>query len=334
MSNMTLEELKRQNDAAEPEDTVTPQVTEELEEDELAAEETEETEGDAELPDDDAEETEVEAWMQSDSQESHDSVPLTAHTKLRSKLKAKIGDRDDEITALRAELEAFKHNQSAPQQVATKRPTREDFDYDDDKYDAALDAYYMAQMDSKLGSVAQKTQQSEQQNRVMQQTEESVGQHYQRAEKLIKDSGITPDIYQAADRSFREVIESVLPGMGDNVTEALIARIGNGSEKVLFAFGRSTERKNELAKALRDDPTGIQAAILLGRKAAEFEMPGKKKTRAPAPAPRAEGGEGGIITSNSKLAKKYAAAEKSGDLQAAFNARREARKAGIDVSKW
>jgi len=282
-------------------------------------------------------EPEVDQWMQTDEQASEgQQVSVAVLAKTRSKLKGKIGERDEEIERLKQENEALKSGQTqtpASAEQLPPRPKREDFDFDDDKYDAAIDAWQDKRMDLKL---AQGQQVSERKGQAATQREnlnQAVDQHYERAEKLTKDSGITDEVYQQADRAVRSVIESIRPGEGDLIADQLIATVGEGSEKAMFWIGRNKQASEQLQASLVADPSGMRAIAFISKKAAELSAPKQRSSRAPKPAANAQGD---ASTSSNALAlqRKYDEAHKAKNGQAAYDLKQQAKKAGHDVSKW
>lgn len=122
-------------------------------------------------------------------------------------------------------------------------------------------------------------------------------------------------------------------GIGDAIVDSLIASLGKGSEKVMYNLGVNKARLGELQQRFEEDPTGVKASIYLGQLNAELSSPRKKTTSAPAPAPQVNGDKAEKADVKA-LRKEYQNADKRGDLQARFNARRKARQAGIDTTNW
>lgn len=334
----TLEELRAENATEQTPAAAAPQaVVEEVETE--AAGGTEGEEGEAEgLEHQEGQQAEPEDWMKSDDQESQgagkkftDGDIGAAKAKLRAKLEKQ---HQSELDELRAQLEA-QRNQSVPQPSA--RPKREDF-YEHDDPD---EAYTEALMEWKLDSaVAQKTasnQQYEQKRKQLeaqQKISSNVDKHYERAAVLAAASGITPELYQSADHRVRSAVEGVFPGGGgENVTNALISSLGEGSEKVFYKLGVSQAHLKELTTKLAEDPGGIQASIYLGRLSAELTAPTRKKSNTPAPATNVQG-DANTTDLGKGFHRKYLEARKSGDAQKAFSIRREARSKNINVDSW
>jgi hypothetical protein len=321
----TLEELKAENAAeeqaqAQPEAIEAPEATDELEAVEPEAEGQTEEAGDAET---------VEAWEAEDDPASKDGDKKFSDSDIaavRRKLKARLNEKDEELERLKAEVQALKQGTQRPAQEAGKVPTLEDYDYDQGKYAAAMQAWV-------IGQVANVTKTQETQSRQAQQLQalqSQVESHYERAAKLVKERTIDPDLYGAADKSFRQTIEAALPGQGDLVSDQLIARLGEGSEKVTFYLGRNATEREILKAKLMEDPSGLSASMHLGRLLAKVSMPVQKTTKAPAPAARAEGGESSSANATN-LKRKY---EKATDVQDRIDIKRQAKRAGFDVSNW
>lgn len=336
--SQTLEELREENAAAEAANAPVPQTGAD-EADDTAAEGTNTTDDLAEGAEgEEGQSAEPEDWMKGDDQESQETGKKftdgdigAAKAKLRAKLEKQ---HQSELDELRAQLEA-QRAAAAPQPAG--RPKRDDF-YDHDDPD---DAYAEALMEWKLSTaVAQKTaqnQQYEQQRKQLearQKIDSSVEQHYERAAVLAAASGISPDLYQSADRKVREAIQGVFGGeSGEHVTNALIANIGEGSEKVMYKLGVSPKALAELTSKLRDDPNGLQAAIYLGKLSAEITSPARKTSNTPAPATNVQG-DANTTDVGKGLHRKYLEAHKRGDTQAAFDIRSEAKAKKVNINSW
>lgn len=338
----TLEELKAENAAAEEEANSIPQVEEEKTE---TAEEETETDESGQIAESEQEETgeeTSEAWMQSDEQTSQEkdaeksftgSDIAAAKHKLRSKLEKR---HDGEVEKLRTEIKRLKDQGSTEQQIQIPpRPKIEDFNYDEEAHQVAIDKWGDARLEAKVKQVTTGQQQTVRHQQDVEAFNRTIDQHYERAGKLAEESGITAEVYQQSDLVVRSAIEQAMPDQGDLVTEQLIATLGEGSEKVMYYLGRNKNELNALQSALLADPSGMKAIFLLGRISSKINSPQKRTSRAPKPATQIRGDEGASLSADGKTLKKaYQAADKSGDAQARFNARREARKAGIDVSNW
>lgn len=334
---LTLDELKREN---EEEEANAEEETANLEADDKAKSEEEEaldTDNPAEDDPEEGDETKIEPWMQGDEQTSQDQqVPVAKHAQMRSKLKGKIGERDEEIERLKTENEALRSG-SVQKPVETDqvapRPKREDFDYDDDKYDEAVDAWNDARLDARITKSQHTSSEKTRVAEKRQALDKAVDQHYERAAKLAEDSGISAEVYQQSDLTVRTMIERIMPGRGDGVTDHLISSLGEGSEKVMYHLGRNQAARDQLQSALLDDPTGMKAIALLGRKSAELSPPGNKQSRARKPAADVNGDEHAGSQAK-KLKKEYQSAHKSGNTQGAYNARKQAKKLKLDISDW
>ena len=329
LEHKTLEELKRENEAEE-----NTQVEPEAEIDEVEDELPDDVE--AEADDDDEGEEEQPAWMSedSDSQPSEKLFTGSDIAAAKRKLKGKLEEKTNEVEELRQKVEllqqSLQQRSAQPAVNAYQKPTRDMF-LDSDDPD---EAYVEALTDWKLSTKAAQSQQYMRQQQRQQAVEQAQNRHYEAAAKLITDHGISEDVYRQADAQFKRGLDAVRSGAGELIANELIAQMGEGSEKVTFMLGRNPQKMAQLQQALMEDPNGIKASILLGRMQAEVNTSGRKATRqTPPPAKRVQGDAGGSSQSN-KLKKQYQQAHKRGDAQGAFNARRAARQAGVDVSDW
>ncbi len=121
--------------------------------------------------------------------------------------------------------------------------------------------------------------------------------------------------------------------IGNEITTALIASMGEGSEKVFYNLGRNPKKLAELQLALQQDPNGLKAMVLLGKMSASFNAPIKKKSLAPAPAANASGDKQ-VSKTEKSFKRAYENAHKSGNTQKAFNLKSEAKAAGLDTKNW
>lgn len=336
----TLEQLKAENAAREATQAPNPQddageVNDEAANVDEPIEQTAESdEGESDT------QAEAEDWAKGDDQESQgagkkftDQDVAAAKNKLRAKLDRQ---HQSEIEKLQLQLEEEKRrNQQVPQ--IGEKPKLEQF-YDQDNPE---EAFAEALVDWKLKASAAQQQVSHQQYEhqrkaleLQRRVEESVEQHYGRAEKLAEASGIAPELYQSADFNVRQAIESVFPGGGgEAVTNALIASLGEGSEKVFYNLGVNQARRNELVNLLKEEPSGLRASVFLGKLAAELSAPQRKKSNAPAPATQVKG-DRPTTEAGRALHKKYQDASKSGDIGLAVRLKREAKKAGVSTQSW
>jgi hypothetical protein len=274
------------------------------------------------------EEVEEELWQKEDVEEAQ-QVPLSALMKQKKKLKGQIGERDAELERLRAEVEELK-NSKTPQTL--KRPRVADFD-DDEEYETALDEYEEKKATTNYTSYESVKDKERQQQKNRDALDLAVTEHYERADKLVTDNGIKPEIYQKADTNVRQAIEAVLPRAGDAVANHLIATMGEGSEKAVYYLGRNKVALQKLKAKLQEDPSGIKAAMYLGRIDGKLKGQTNQNSRAPKPAANLKGDE--QVTGNlSNLQRKYKKAHAEGKGQVAFNLKRQAKKGGADVTKW
>jgi hypothetical protein len=149
----------------------------------------------------------------------------------------------------------------------------------------------------------------------------------------LESSGITPDAFKASDQKIREAVESIRPKQGDGIVDQFISRLGEGSEKVMFRLGRSKALLGEFIGLLANDPSGLDAATFLGEQKVILLNTGKRKSGAPVPDTQLNGDE----TAGQKekiLKKRYQEAHKKGNGQEAWNAKRQAKAAGVNTSGW
>ena len=257
---ITLDELKAENAAIEAKANNAPiEDNQEAIKDEYVEveEEIKADEGEATPEDEGGEKPELEDWqLTEDTETSEDDqksgfVPNHEAAKRRKQaraLKGELNDTKDENEELKARIAALESGKQQPQAEASAKPlvkpTREQFDYDDDAYDEAIEKYYDDKFDQKLNSHStnanQKSQQEAQQEALNKAKQKSLDDHYERAAKLVSQGKVTEESFKGADKVVRMTLESMYPGQGDSSTDALIStldNLGEGSEKVMYQLG-------------------------------------------------------------------------------------------------
>ena len=352
----SLEELKELNRAEEEKESeqannqvATDKIPKKLKTDEKPEAETEEDEDLSDDEDEDDESTEGEDWMQSDeqtSEEEDDEEEVEAKftdgdvAAVRRKLKGKLQKERDEKEILAEENARLKaqlagksegnQEQMAQAPAKNRMPRLADFAYNEDRHEEAMANWIQQNAVAASQRGSSENSQAEAQAKAAEKTEKAVDDHYLRVNELVKKSNIAPEVYTAADTSVRQIVESVVPNGGDVITDGIIARLGSGSEKVIFNLGRNKVKREQFHKLLVEDPSGIAAAMMLGE--LKTSLLGGKSRGSNAPKPSGQlNGDGGGSTSTSKLKRQY---EKAGDVQTRFNLKREAKNKGIDVSGW
>lgn len=339
--SQTLEELREENAAAEAANAPVPQP-EAVEAEEVAAAGTNTTDDLAEGDEgEEGQQAEPEDWMKGDDQESQEADTerkftsrdiKAAKTAVRAKYERQ---HQSELDKMRAELEELR-NKSVVQQPADK-PKREQFYDHDDPDEAFLEALADWRVSERIAKEQAGKQQYERQRQQLeahQKISSSVDQHYERAAELAAASGISPELYKAADLRVREAIEGVYgDGGGEHVTNKLIARLGEGSEKVMYKLGVSPKCLAELTAKMREDPEGLQALFYLGKLSAELSAPARKRSNTPAPATSVQG-DANTTDLSRTLLRRYQEAHKRGDTQAAYDIRSEAKGKNINVKSW
>lgn len=312
---------------------------------EIEAQDLDETEGaDAAA---DGEEEEDLTWMQDgepDPSEVVDgevdgaavnTVPEIKHIAIKQKLKGKLKDEKAENETLKArilELEAG-GGQTAPAALEKPvRPRRDAFE-NDAAYEDALDIYDedLIQFIPKVATV--KADDTAKLQARYDTVQTAVDSHLDRAAKLIDKHSIDPDVYHAAQNNVKQIIGLIKPGGEEHIFNEYVERLGEGSEKVMFHIGNNKKQLNEFERLFRSDPSGLSAAMFLAEKKREIAGLKNTSSRAPKPAANLKGGE--VPKVNATAAeKKYKAAHKKGQNQEAFNIKRQAKAAGVDVSSW
>lgn len=286
----------------------------------------------------------IESWMQTEEAETSDDdqtsgfVPDAKAANRRKKakaLKSLVKEQDTELETLRKQVEALSSPQQPQAPMADTTPQLPDDLYDDEamrKYHNDMIAF------NKNGfnqyKVDNERQVQEQQAQAQQQAmEKNLGDHYERAQKLIDDGKITTESYQSADKNVRLALNGVSNGNGDNLANQLISalnNLGQDSEKVMYQLGVNPAKLQKLQNLLSNDPAGLSAMAYLGGLQKEISTPTKRRSQAPTPASKVEGegGEGGQFGT---LQKQY---NKLTEPQERISFKRKAKKAGVDVRNW
>ena len=270
-----------------------------------------------------------------DEPPSHDpskQVPVRKFVKVKKDLRGKISERDEEIERLRKENEALKSKGPTVSDTPLVRPKAESFASEQDFQDA-LDKYY----DDRAAETFQRSQlQEAQKNKTLQAKRavvQAVEEHYDRAGKLLEAVGINPEVFKNADLTVRTAVEQVAPKSGDIIVDQIISILGDGSEKVMYYLGRNKSALDKFQNLLVVDPTGMKAAVFLGQEKQRLSQPKKMPSNAPNPAPQVRGDSNGS-QNGAALKRQYQTAHKKNDSQAAYNAKKAAKAAGIDTKGW
>lgn len=341
MTVQTLAELKALNEAAEQAEAAATVKAEADEEAEVLDGEPEEQEEVSADPVEEGDETEGEEGEQEETEDwakpASDTVPVAKHVEMKHKLKAKLQSSDDEIARLRAENEALRSGSHAPQAQkmadAPVMPKMDDPDiaFDDAKFAQRMAEYASDLVDYKLASAERnraQTSQQDQQNAIVQA---GLDKHYERAEALVLAGKVTAENYQAADHVVRKAMVEALPQLGEVVLDNLIARLGDGSEKVVYHLGVNPAALGRLKESLKSDPTGFASSIFLGELKAKFTSAViDKSSKAPRP-DRPLNGTAKVGANGLHAAYKKSFAAQDGK---SLSIKREAKAKGIDTSKW
>ena len=281
-----------------------------------------------------AEQEEWEEWMEVVDQDLDDpskNVPVGKFVSVKRKLKGQISDRDEEIERLKKERDdALKLKPK--QETVLVRPKKDDFEEDED-FEDALDKYNQSRTAETINRTRLEDQQKAGQQQAQEKFIEAVDGHYERAATLIEKSGIKPEVYKAADTTVRKAVEAVTPNLGDVIVDQVISILGEGSEKVMYFLGRNKAALAKFQSLLESDKSGMKAAVYLGQEKQRLTNPLKPKSTAPNPVTNIKG-DAPVSGAAAKLKKKYDAAHGKTDNQSAYNVKKEARAAGVDVSDW
>ena len=278
-----------------------------------------------------------EPWMEEEEGGEQDpddpskNVPVGKFVSVKKKLKGQISDRDEEIERLKQERDdALKLKSTEP--TVLVRPKKDDFD-DDEAFEDALDKYNESRTTETINRTRLEDQKKAGQQQAQEKLTEAVDGHYERAATLIEKSGIKPEVYKAADTTVRKAVEAITPNLGDVIVDQVISILGDGSEKVIYFLGRNKAALAKFQSLLAADKSGMKAAVYLGQEKQRLTNPIRPRSNAPDPAKNIKG-DVPITGAEARFKKKYDAAHGKNNLQSAYNAKKEAKAAGVDVSKW
>ena len=270
-----------------------------------------------ELAEGEEEEQEKPFWEES---EEADTVEPW-HIKMKQKLKGKLSESQAEIERLKAELAA-----KNTVKVDIKRPKPEDFDTDE-QYEKAFDDYENAKVNALLNATRKEEQVGKTQEQLINRITKAVDDHIERANTFVTKNSIKPEVYEKATDNVRNAIEELVPGK--RAFDQFLDIVGEGSEMTMFAVGLNKTYLSTFKEKLREDPLGMKAAFYLGSLTGTLNAKQNKTSRAPKPTPGLKGDGGSVATS--KLKSSY---DKEKDPQKRFSLRRQAKKSGIDTTKW
>lgn len=360
----TLEDLKREN--ADADSNVNAEtdgdqlVLDNASDEHEQEEEVEAVDADTELEEDEeseeGDEEEVEAWMVGDEQtsqtENSNGVPVKKHVKMKHKYRAQLQEQETELDQLKREIEALKNGTykpeaqtNAPKPINIPRPKASDYtnefgEFDADSFDKAADQWQ--QQYSEASSKQYKEQQATEQQ--AQELEAVVETHYGHAGKLIEEGLVSEEDWGKKDLSIRKSLEAISAsngqaGNGDKAADYLIGQLALVSKdpaKLWYKLGASPATLQEVVNAYASDPTGGRGVAKLAELDRSVTNPVKRRSKAPKPSTQIQGGGGQskVPGTGKNDARKYREAMKKGDMQTSFNLKRQAKKAGVDVSNW
>lgn len=329
---LSLKDLKEQNkdvprETPEVIEEKTKEVTESTETVEDSTETTVETTEEPKDPQDE--------WLKGEKKAPTEADFAAAGA--RKKWKSRYTEQKEKNDEIIKENERLKKELEAKSIVTNKvRPKREDFDSEEKYEDALYD--YRASIDT------EKNQQiffKNEQRRIFEEKQKKIDKdldaHYIRVESLAKKSGISEDAYKGAELKFRGALDTLFPGIGDNVADELISSMGEGSEKVVYHLSINDEKLAKLTNLFRENPSGIKAAAYLGQLASTLSAPAKRTSRAPEPMDEIKGDKktpSANAANEKKMREDYQRAHSSHDGQKAWALKKQAREAGIDTSSW
>lgn len=291
--NEQLEEVEVEEEATE-EETEEESLDEEIQEEDEPEEETEEV---AET--DEPEELVYTLGEDSPPQEEVDNSAPEWVRDLRKDYK----EQQKENRELRAQLEAIKKQEEKPVQLSQK-PKLEDYDWDSDQYEKALQDWF-----------EEKRSYDEKQQNIKKQEEEQVEawnkqlENYQERSKALKVKDF-------------EDSEMVVTSILDQTQQGIIVQGADDPAALVYALGKAPGKAKELASI--NDP--VKFAVAMAKLETTMKIQNKKS--APPPEKRVKGNKNLSGTVDSTLERLRAEAEKTGNYTKVAEYKRNKRKAG------
>ena len=239
---------------------------------------------------------------------------LEKNTALQTDLDTQAQSNAREIERLKQELVASR----APNTVVTTMPMpplEEDHGYDPDKL-AQARVKYQNDMQSWIlqqnQAVGRQQAETETQNRRASKEHEALEAHYARADKL-----------KVSDYDVNE--SNAVSNLGKDLVKSIATSLPN-SAMVINYLGKNEAAAREIANLDKTDPgAGIAKLWELNFK---LKAVPRKKSNAPDPESRVEGGGGSV----SSMQKKYDAATEKGDIKTRRALRKQAKAKGITLT--
>jgi hypothetical protein len=266
-----------------------------------------------------------------DPDEDPPAISDTEAGKIRRKYKAQATKAKEENKELEEENRLLKARLQSPGAQTVVEPKRDDFESDLLYLEARQDwRDDLRQTENRTAVTAHQTAQAQDAETVA--VNESVDGHYERAAKLSGKSNITPEAYQAADQRVRNAVETRFPGAGDAMVDKLIQIVGSGSERVFYHLGVNKARLKIFIESF-DKDQGLSAATYLGTLNAQLKTPTKRVSKAPDPGEEIRG-DSKPKPGDKRAKQNYDKARKGTDPQKAYDIKKKAKAAGVDVKDW
>lgn len=216
-----------------------------------------------------------------------EAEPASTDNDLVKHLRQQIRDRDRRLA------ETAKTAPPEPEIVVGERPKPADFDYDDDRYEEALDAW-----DSRREAKAKQDLKRQQAEQSQQEQWARVTQDYATKKAALR----YPDVQQAE----QVVLDTLSP-----TAQAVIAKHASNSALFIYALGKSPAKLAEMSRVdVEGDPIAIGMAI--AKMEAMLQKP-RSNARPPAPDTPVRGRPISASGADKQLAKLEAEADKTGD---------------------
>jgi len=204
------------------------------------------------------------------------------------------------LSAERREIEAERARLAPPKPKLGPKPTREQFDFDDEKHEAALEAW----LKQKSEAEAEERAEREQASKAQAEWSQTVVKYKEASKALAVDD-------------FDDAEHAVVSAL-DLVRQNIILAAADKPEALVYALGRDEERLKQVADI--KDPIKFAAAIAK----LETQLTVTSKKSPPKPARVVSGGNAPVSgVTDSRLEKLRAEAEKTGDYSAVVAYKRE-----------
>lgn len=242
--------------------------------------------------------------VQIGGEEPPNDEPGERDSKVLSELRHRYRELDRQNKELRARLDGGKSNSEKP--TLPQRPTLADFDYDEEKFQEAVDAWHAKKREVEAHEANQ---------------EAAAKKAKEEAEKVHADYATSKKALKVKD--FQEAEDEVLASLSE-VQQALILEGAANPALVVYALGKNLPKLRELAAIT----SPVKFAVALGKLEKDVKVTKRTSTSQKAAPETTVRGNTSTSTSTATLDRLRAEADKTGDRSKVVEYLRQQRQAG------